>query len=104
MLSSGREVVVDRPLLVGRAPQARNASGSTLPTLVTVDDEYVSSTHLEIRPAGDSLLVTDVSSNGTVLRRADAPAVPMRRGEPTEVFDGAVLQISDDFSISVIVS
>lgn len=103
-LSTGREVVVDRPLLVGRAPQARNASGSTLPTLVTVDDEYVSSTHLEIRPAGDSLVVTDVSSNGTVLRRADAPAVPMRRGEPTEVFDGAVLQISDDISISVIVS
>ena len=103
-LSTGREVVVDRPLLVGRAPQARNASGASLPILVTVDDEYVSSTHLEVRLEGDSLVVTDVSSNGTVLKRPDAPAVPMRRGEPTEVSDGAVLQISDDISISVIVS
>jgi hypothetical protein len=103
-LSTGREVVVDRPLLVGRAPQARNTSGTSLPILVTVDDEYVSSTHLEVRLEGDSLVVTDVSSNGTVLKRPDAPAVPMRRGEPTEVGDGAVLQISDDISISVIVS
>lgn len=104
VLSTGREVVVDRPLLVGRAPQARNASGASLPILVTVDDEYVSSTHLEVRLEGDSLVVTDVSSNGTVLKRPDAPAVPMRRGEPTAVVDGAVLQISDDISISVIVS
>lgn len=104
VLSTGREVLVDRPLLVGRAPQARNASGTTLPSLVTVDDEYVSSTHLEVRPGGESLVVTDVSSNGTVLKRPDVPPVPMRKGEPTEVADGAVLQISDDISISVIVS
>jgi hypothetical protein len=83
VLSTGREVLVDRPLLVGRAPQARNASGTTLPILVTVEDDYVSSTHLEVRPGGDALVVTDVSTNGTVLKRPDVPSVPMRKGEPT---------------------
>ncbi len=100
-LSNGKEVVVDGPVLVGRAPQSRNVTSSDLPQIVIVDDPYVSSTHLEIVRADDGLYVTDRSSNGTILARPGLPGTPMPKGERMLVPHGAALQISDAMTIQV---
>lgn len=101
-LSTGREVVLDRPALVGRSPQARNTSSAQLPHLVVIDDPYISGTHLELSFVGNELRGTDVSTNGTMLRRTpEAAPTQLTKGVSTPVPDGAVLVISDGISISV---
>lgn len=101
-LSTGRVVVVDRPVLMGRSPQARNTSSAELPLLVVLDDPYVSGTHVEIGFAGAELQVTDVSTNGTLMRlTADAPPTKLTKNQRTALPHGAVLQVSDAISIQV---
>lgn len=101
-LSTGREIVMDRPVLVGRSPQARNTTSTQLPLLVVVDDPYVSGTHLELALVDGELRATDTSSNGTLLRRGEVGTpTPMTRSEAAPVPDGSVLTISEDVSITV---
>lgn len=101
-LSTGREIVMDRPVLIGRSPQARNTSSTQLPLLVVIDDPYVSGTHLDLTLIDGQLRATDVSTNGTLLRlEAGAPAAPLVKEQATPVPDGAVLVISDHVTVTV---
>lgn len=95
------DVVVDRTVLVGRSPRARQSSSAELPTLVVIDDLYVSGTHLELTLDGPTPMAIDHSRNGTLLVQADGPPRPLVRGVPTPLVDGARLTLSDDVALRV---
>lgn len=70
VFSTGQVVPADQPVIVGRKPQADRVSSSAIPRLITVTgpNNDISRSHLELRPDGRDLLVTDLgSTNGTVL-------------------------------------
>ena len=102
-LSTGRLVPVRRRVLIGRSPRIQQVGGSqNLPALVTVDDPYVSSTHLEVSADGGRVTVTDMSTNGTLLARQGRVPVPLDRGVVTEVALGDVLTLSKGLTATVV--
>ncbi|HLS49857.1 MAG TPA: FHA domain-containing protein [Actinomycetaceae bacterium] len=81
-LSTGQQVAVDRPILIGRAPEAGRFGGDVAPRLIRVPNPQkdISATHVEVRPAGDHVVATDMNStNGTVVHH---PAQPSQRLQP----------------------
>jgi hypothetical protein len=102
-LSHGRVVQVRRRVLIGRRPRVQQVGGSAnLPALVTVDDPYVSSTHLEVAADGARITVTDTSTNGTLLTRPGRPPIPLPPGVATEVSIGDVLSLSKGLTATVV--
>ncbi|MDQ6524616.1 FHA domain-containing protein [Nocardioides sp. LHD-245] len=102
-LSTGRTVPVRRRVLIGRSPRIQQVGGSqNLPALVTLDDPYVSSTHLEVAAEGTRIIVTDRSTNGTLLARQGRVPVPLDRGVATEVAVGDVLTLSKGLTATVV--
>ncbi|GAA1525906.1 FHA domain-containing protein [Nocardioides humi] len=102
-LSTGRVVPVRRRVLIGRSPRIQQVGGSqNLPALVTVDDPYVSSTHLEVAADGSRVTVTDMSTNGTLLAHQGRVPVPLDRGVATEVAIGDVLTLSKGLTATVV--
>lgn len=102
-LSTGRVVQVRRRVLIGRSPRVQQVGGSAnLPALVTVDDPYVSSTHLEVAADGVRVTATDTSTNGTLLARRGRAPVPLDPGVATEVAVGDVLTLSKGLTATVV--
>lgn len=102
-LSTGRVVQVRRRVLIGRSPRVQQVGGSAnLPALVTVDDPYVSSTHLEVAADGVRVTATDTSTNGTLLARRGRAPVPLDPGVATEVAIGDVLTLSKGLTATVV--
>lgn len=103
LLSTGRVVQVRRRVLIGRSPRVQQVGGSAnLPALVTVDDPYVSSTHLEISAEGAKVTVTDVSTNGTLLARPGRTPITLDHGVRTELSIGDVLTLSKGLTVTVV--
>ncbi|MFT4300079.1 MAG: FHA domain-containing protein [Aeromicrobium sp.] len=101
-LSTGETHTISGAAVVGRSPRTSQAAGAELPTLVIVDDPYVSGTHLSVAVEdGSRVTVTDVSTNGTLLSRAGGAAERLPGHVPTSVADGDVLTLSDDLKITV---
>lgn len=103
-LSTGETYDVSGRALVGRSPRSTAVTGAALPQLVVVDDPYVSSTHLEIAVGAATVLVTDVSTNGTTLTPPGGTEGVLVRDVPTDAADGAVLRLSDDLTITLAIS
>lgn len=103
-LSTGETYDVAGRALVGRSPRSTAVTGAALPQLVVVDDPYVSSTHLEIAVGAATVLVTDVSTNGTTLTPPGGTEGVLVRDVPTDAADGAVLRLSDDLTITLAIS
>lgn len=103
-LSTGETYDVTGRALVGRSPRSTAVTGAALPQLVVVDDPYVSSTHLEIAVAAATVLVTDVSTNGTTLTPPGGTEGVLVRDVPTDAADGSVLRLSDDLTITLSIS
>lgn len=108
LLSTGEAHEVDRPLLLGRAPQARGFQVGEEPELVVVPsaNQEISSTHLEIRPGrGDlagSAVVTDLgSTNGTVVIQPGSGPEDLQAGVEVALLPGAVVDLGDGISIQV---
>lgn len=106
VLSTGDEVEVDRPLIIGRAPEARRFFSGDEPRLVTVPSPQheISSTHLEIRPDNDggAAVVTDLgSTNGTVLVQPGLAPEDLRPGYPVTLLNGAIIDLGDGVTIKV---
>jgi len=106
--SSGERVDVDRAILIGRAPRARQHPSSVDPRLVTVPSPHqeISSTHLEVRPGAGadhgSAVVTDLgSTNGTVLVRPGLPPEDLLAGITVPLQSGAILDLGDGVTIQV---
>ncbi|MGO1510191.1 MAG: hypothetical protein ACTHW4_06425, partial [Actinomycetales bacterium] len=104
VLSDGTTVVVDRPILLGRAPDAARFSGDDVPRLVQVrsPERDVSATHVEVRPAGESVVVTDMdSTNGTVIVLPDQPAFRLHPRTGVPVPAGAYVELGTDAGFHV---
>jgi hypothetical protein len=100
----GTTAVVDRAVLVGRAPSS-HLSSARAPRLMTVPSpgHDISRTHLEVAPEGWQITVTDLNStNGTVLVRPDgADRQQLKAGEPVLVQLGTVVELGDGISVLI---
>ena len=103
-LSSGLVVALNRPVLLGRAPQVSRVANSALPRLVTVPspNQDISRTHSEVRQDGDDVLVTDLrSTNGVLLLRQGHGPQRLHPGEPTVVEPGVVVDLGEGVTFTV---
>jgi hypothetical protein len=105
--SDGQVIVVDRPVLIGRAPQPPRLAAEQ-PTLVTVPSRLheISSTHVEVRPGGGVdhgvAVVTDMgSTNGTVLEQPGLTPENLQPGVGVALSPGAVINLGDGITIQV---
>ena len=101
ILPDGTRHAVEPRLLIGRRPQARQVATNDVPTLVTVSDPYVSSTHLEAAVVDGRLLVTDLSTNGTLIAVPGQAPEQLAKGVATDVVDGTRLSLSDELTVTI---
>lgn len=109
---TGAPVSVDRPVLIGRAPNAAKAGGNVTPRLMTVPSPShdISRTHVKVEPVGRTVQATDLhSTNGTVLITGPIggdPSLAGQRhqlvpGEPVAVQPGWILDLGDGVTILI---
>ena len=104
LLSSGLVVSLNRPVLLGRAPQVSRVTNRELPRLVTVasPNQDISRTHAEVRMDGEDVLVTDLrSTNGVLVLRQGAGPQRLHPGEPTVVEPGVVVDLGEGVTFTV---
>ncbi|TNC18673.1 FHA domain-containing protein [Georgenia sp. 311] len=104
VLSTGPRIEMDRPVLLGRAPEATRFAGTEVPRLVSVSnpERDISSTHVEVRPAGGHVVVTDMNStNGTVVHLPDQPSFRLQPGTGVPVGPGAVIELGVGVELTV---
>lgn len=108
VISDGQQVVVDRPVIIGRAPEARRFTATEQPVLITVPSRLheISSTHVEVRPGSGadhgSAVVTDMgSTNGTVLEQPGLEPEDLKPGVAVQLVPGAVINLGDGITIQV---
>lgn len=108
LISDGQTIVVDRVVLIGRAPEARRFSSTEQPMLVTVPSRLheISSTHVEVRPGGGpdlgTAVVTDMgSTNGTVLVQPGLGPEDLKPGIAVQLIPGAIINLGDGITIQV---
>jgi hypothetical protein len=108
MISDGQQVLVDRVILIGRAPEARRFISTEQPHLVTVPSRLheISSTHIEVRPGAGAdqgaAVVTDMgSTNGTVLVQPGLQPEDLKPGIAVQLTPGAVINLGDGITIQV---
>lgn len=95
-LSSGTNVPVDRPLVLGRAPKLAGVPGDEIPHLVTVPspDQSVSRSHIEVRLDGWHVLVVDLNTvNGTSVQMPGQRPQRLTPGAPFPIVPGAVIDL-----------
>jgi hypothetical protein len=107
IFSSGETVEVDRPIVVGRSPEARRYDDGEA-RLVTVPSPHqeISSTHLEIRPGAGadhgSAVATDLgSTNGTIVVQPGLPAEDLQPGIAVSLVPGAIIDLGEGVTIQV---
>lgn len=104
VLSTGLVVALDRPVLLGRAPQASRIGGRDLPRLVAVPSpqQDISRTHAEVRVVGDDVLVTDLdSTNGVYLLAPGLGSHRLHPGEPTVLGLDQTVDLGDGVTFTV---
>ncbi|KAE8764531.1 FHA domain-containing protein [Georgenia thermotolerans] len=104
VLPTGPRVPVTGPVVLGRAPEAGRVPGDEVPRLVAVPnpERGVSTTHAEVRPAGDYVVVTDLgSTNGTVLHLPGRPPQRLRPGTGVPVPPGGVVELGAEVRVVV---
>ncbi len=101
-LSTGRTVLLDRDVVIGRRPRATRV-GEDVPQLVTVDspNQDISRSHIEVRREGESAVVVDLdTTNGTVLHREGSSPMRLHPGEATMLLDGDALDLGDEVTVT----
>jgi resuscitation-promoting factor RpfA len=104
LMSTGLVVSLNRPVLIGRAPQVTRVTGNEIPRLITVasPNQDISRTHCEVRMDGDDVVVTDLrSTNGVLLLRQGVGAQRLHPGEPTVVEPGVVVDLGEGVTFLV---
>lgn len=104
VLSTGMAVALDRPVLLGRAPQVSRVKNDEMPRLITVEspNHDISRTHAEVRMEGNEIVVTDLNStNGVLLTRPGAVAERLKPGAATAVEAGAVVDLGEGVTFVV---
>ena len=102
-ISTGQVVGLDRPVLLGRAPQVSRVTNDRLPTLVTVPspNNDISRTHLQVRQEGEDVVVTDLHSTNGVLLVRDGLPQRMHPGEAVAVLPGVIIDVGDGITFTV---
>jgi resuscitation-promoting factor RpfA len=102
VLSTGAVVPLDRPVLLGRAPQAERAPAGARLLAVPSPEQDISRSHAQVQVEQGQVLVTDLySTNGvTVASGALAPR-RITAGEPVAVQAGDVVDLGDGVTFSV---
>jgi hypothetical protein len=103
-LSTGGREVLDRPLIIGRAPQSERVSDGNVPRLVsmTTPNQDISRTHVRVAVEGGTVVVTDLHSrNGTMVQLPGKAPQQLRAGEPTPVTIGTVIDLGDGATLTV---
>lgn len=98
-------IALDTPALVGRKPVSPRIAIGGVPRLVRVPSpgREVSSTHVELRQQGASVIVTDLrSTNGTVVSIPGSSAQKLRQGESLVVSAGTVVDIGDGNIVEIL--
>lgn len=109
VLPDGETVVVDRTVLIGRAPEPARSTTDDAPRLVPVlsPHQEVSATHIEVRPGSGvdhgAAVVTDLgSTNGSVVVQPGLPPEDLRPGVTVQLVPGALVDLGDGVSIQVL--
>jgi len=102
-LSTGQEIELDRPVVVGRKPRVSRVGGTAVPRLVSVPspEQDISRSHLEVRLEGVSVLVVDLgSTNGSTLLRTGQLPVRLHPHEAVLVVDGDVVDLGEGVTLT----
>lgn len=103
-VSTGAEVRLDRPVLIGRRPRSVRSVGEDVPHLITVESPQhdISRNHVEIKIEDDVAMVTDLNStNGTLLYH-DGDPQRLHPGERTIVMQGDTLDLGEGIVVSFV--
>lgn len=103
-VSTGVQFALDRPILIGRAPESARFDAGVQPRLVTVPSpqQDISRTHVEIRAEGAGAVVTDLNStNGTILVQPGAAPRRLHGGESASVHSGTTIDLGDGITVSL---
>ncbi|CAN5417035.1 hypothetical protein BH10ACT4_BH10ACT4_02170 [soil metagenome] len=98
-------IPLDAPALIGRRPVSPRIAIGGVPRLVRVPSpgREVSSTHVELRQQGASVIVTDLrSTNGTVVSIPGSSSQKLRQGESLVVSAGTVVDIGDGNTVEIL--
>ncbi len=102
----GKTVVwLDAVSDVGRRPSSPRITYGQMPRLVRVESprQEVSSTHLELRQLGSSVVVTDMrSTNGSAIFPPGGEPRKLRQGESVVVAPGTLVDIGDGNIIEIL--
>ncbi len=104
VLSTGLVVALDRPVVLGRAPQATRVASAELPRLVSLPSPQhdISRTHAEVRLDDGDVLVTDLdSTNGVLVQRPGRGSRRLRAGEPVVLHEGETVDLGDGITFVV---
>lgn len=102
-LPDGTELAPDTPVIVGRRPWRTSPEDTTTAYVLAPSPlRQISGTHLEVALVEGELLARDLdSTNGTlVLTPAQAPRL-LHEGRSTALHAGDILDLGEDFRISV---
>ena len=97
-IGSSQIVLLDAIAYIGRKPSTPRVVRGGVPRLVRVQSptQEVSSTHLELRQVGSTVVVHDLhSTNGTMLAVPGHPVRALRPGESVVVTVGTLVDIGD---------
>lgn len=98
-------ILLDVPCYVGRRPSPPRIASGRAPRLVAVPSPHkeVSSTHLEVRQVGSSVIVTDLrSTNGSIVMIPGSVPRKLRQGESVVVSPGTLVDIGDGNILQVL--
>jgi hypothetical protein len=99
--SGGSDALLDRTVLVGRAPAPRSGDPVRLLTVPSPSHD-ISRTHLQVDVAGWRIQVTDLhSTNGTILVTPGGARRLLPPGEPVPAELGSVLELADGVSVVI---
>lgn len=98
-------IPLDVPAYLGRRPTSPRIRTGVVPRLVFVPSpqQEVSSTHLEVRQLGASVIVTDLkSTNGSVVVVPGSAPRKLRQGESVVVSPGTLVDIGDGNIVEIL--
>lgn len=98
-------ILLDAVVYIGRRPSAPRVVRGGMPRLVRVPSatSEVSSTHLELRQVGRTVVVTDMrSTNGTMVGVPGLAVRRLRQGESLVVTPGTLIDIGDRIVIEIL--
>jgi hypothetical protein len=101
----GAPIPLDVPCHVGRNPAPPRVVDGPAPRLVRVESpgREVSSTHLEVRQVGSSVVVRDLrSTNGSIVMVPGSAPRTLRQGESVVVSPGTLVDLGDDIILQIL--